>query len=72
MDGAPWAEPIWRCSIVCRCVGVYVLASAMARHTGFEFAHYPAGFIASVLFLIPGFPLIAALFDLCSSKPSLP
>ncbi len=25
---------------------------------------YPAGFIASVLFLIPGFPLIAALFDL--------
>src|SRR5262249_40522987 len=28
------------------------------------FAPYRAGFIASVLFLIPGFPLIAALFDL--------
>lgn len=50
------------CAVVAS--GVYVLASAMARHTGFEFANYPAGFIASVLFLIPGFPLIAALFDL--------
>ena len=45
--------------------GVYVLAAAvLARYFGFVFAHYPAGFIASVLFLIPGFPLIAALFDL--------
>ena len=44
--------------------GVYVLAAAMAGRAGFEFAHYPSGFIASVLFLIPGFPLLAALFDL--------
>jgi len=44
--------------------GIYVLAAALARHAGFGFAHYPAGFIASVLFLIPGFPLIAGLFDL--------
>jgi uncharacterized membrane protein YjjP (DUF1212 family) len=44
--------------------GVYVLAAALARSLGVGFAHYPAGFIASVLFLIPGFPLIAALFDL--------
>ena len=44
--------------------GVYVLAAVLARYVGFGFAHYPAGFIASVLFLIPGFPLIAALFDL--------
>ena len=44
--------------------GVYVVAAALAHHAGFEFAHYPAGFIASVLFLIPGFPLVAALFDL--------
>lgn len=44
--------------------GVYVLAAALAHSTGFEFTHYPAGFIASVLFLIPGFPLVAALFDL--------
>ena len=44
---------------------MYVLAAVvLARTAGFGFAHYPAGFIASVLFLIPGFPLIAALFDL--------
>ena len=44
--------------------GVYVLAAVAGRRFGFTFAHYPAGFIASVLFLVPGFPLIAALFDL--------
>src|SRR5262249_53060792 len=44
--------------------GLYVLAAALAGDAGLGFAHYPAGFIASVLFLIPGFPLIAALFDL--------
>jgi uncharacterized membrane protein YjjP (DUF1212 family) len=44
--------------------GAYVLAAMLARYAGVEFSHYPAGFIASVLFLIPGFPLIAALFDL--------
>ena len=44
--------------------GVYVLAAAAGSHFGFGFAQYPAGFIASILFLVPGFPLIAALFDL--------
>jgi len=44
--------------------GVYVLTAVLARYVGFGFANYPAGFIASVLFLIPGFPLIAGLFDL--------
>jgi len=44
--------------------GVYVVAAALAARIGLEFARYPAGFIASVLFLVPGFPLIAALFDL--------
>lgn len=44
--------------------GLYVLAAQLAQRAGFEFLNYPAGFIASVLFLIPGFPLIAALFDL--------
>jgi uncharacterized membrane protein YjjP (DUF1212 family) len=44
--------------------GMYVLVAALANTVGFEFARYPAGFIASVLFLVPGFPLIAALFDL--------
>jgi len=36
----------------------------LAQRAGVELLHYPSGFIASVLFLIPGFPLIAALFDL--------
>ena len=44
--------------------GVYVLAAVLARYVGFGFANYPVGFIASVLFLVPGFPLIAALLDL--------
>ena len=43
--------------------GMYVLAAALAGLIGFRFAHYPAGFIASVLFLVPGFPLIAGLFS---------
>lgn len=44
--------------------GTYALVAALANALGFRFTHYPAGFIASVLFLVPGFPLIAALFDL--------
>ena len=44
--------------------GLYVLAAAIGSYFGFRFAQYPAGFIASILFLVPGFPLIAALFDL--------
>src|SRR6185503_4734138 len=44
--------------------GVYVVVAAVGSHFGFRFAQYPAGFIASILFLVPGFPLIAALFDL--------
>ena len=44
--------------------GTYVGTAVIARRAGFEFVHYPAGFIASVLFLVPGFPLLAALFDL--------
>jgi uncharacterized membrane protein YjjB (DUF3815 family) len=44
--------------------GIFVISAGLAGRVGFEFAHYPAGFIASVLFLVPGFPLIAGLFDL--------
>ena len=44
--------------------GVYVVTVNVAGHSGLQFAHHPAGFISSVLFLVPGFPLIAALFDL--------
>jgi uncharacterized membrane protein YjjP (DUF1212 family) len=44
--------------------GLYVLSALVGTQLGFKFAYYPAGFIASILFLVPGFPLIAALFDL--------
>jgi uncharacterized membrane protein YjjP (DUF1212 family) len=44
--------------------GIYVLAAVLAAHFGFAFRRYPAGFVSSVLFLVPGFPLIAGLFDL--------
>jgi uncharacterized membrane protein YjjP (DUF1212 family) len=44
--------------------GLFVLVAAAGSRLGFSFEHYPAGFIASILFLVPGFPLIAGLFDL--------
>jgi uncharacterized membrane protein YjjP (DUF1212 family) len=44
--------------------GVFVLVAAVGSYLGFRFAQYPAGFIASILFLVPGFPLLAGLFDL--------
>jgi uncharacterized membrane protein YjjP (DUF1212 family) len=43
--------------------GSYVLAAPVTDLLGMGLPH-PAGIIASVLFLVPGFPLIAALFDL--------
>ena len=42
----------------------YVLVATLMPYAGLGFAHYSVGFIASVLFLVPGFPLIAGLFDL--------
>lgn len=44
--------------------GTYVLVAALARRAGFAFSHYAAGFISTILFLIPGVSLIAGLFDL--------
>jgi uncharacterized membrane protein YjjP (DUF1212 family) len=44
--------------------GVFFLVAAAGGQFGFRFAQYPAGFIASILFLVPGFPLLAGLFDL--------
>lgn len=44
--------------------GTYVLVAALASRAGFGFLHYAAGFISTVLFLIPGVSLIAGLFDL--------
>ncbi len=44
--------------------GIYVFAAALEGAFGFGSTHYSIGFVASVLFLVPGFPLIGALFDL--------
>jgi len=44
--------------------GVYILLATAAGYAGLGSARHPAGFISSVLFLIPGFPLLAALLDL--------
>ena len=44
--------------------GLYILVATAGSHLDVGFARYPAGFIASILFLVPGFPLIAGLFDL--------
>jgi uncharacterized membrane protein YjjB (DUF3815 family) len=43
--------------------GVYVFAAALVSSFGYG-RNYGGGFIASVLFLVPGVPLIAGLFDL--------
>src|SRR5690242_9943581 len=48
--------------------GVYVLLAMLMRNAGLEIANFPAGFMASVLFLVPGFPLIGGLFDLLQYK----
>jgi uncharacterized membrane protein YjjP (DUF1212 family) len=44
--------------------GIYVAMATLMPYLGFVVPHYSAAFIASVLFLVPGFPLIAGLFDL--------
>jgi len=44
--------------------GVYVLSATLMLDLGFDSVRYSAAIIASVLFLVPGFPLIAGLFDL--------
>ena len=44
--------------------GCYVIVAALMAHSGLGLASRPAGFMSSVLFLVPGFPLVAALFDL--------
>jgi uncharacterized membrane protein YjjP (DUF1212 family) len=44
--------------------GTYLVIAWLAGRLGFGAAHHAAGFISSVLFLIPGVPLIAGLFDL--------
>jgi uncharacterized membrane protein YjjP (DUF1212 family) len=48
--------------------GAYVLLAVLMRDVGLEIANFPAGFMASVLFLVPGFPLVGGLFDLLQYK----
>jgi hypothetical protein len=42
----------------------YLVIAAASAHIGLGSANQSAGFISSILFLIPGFPLVAALLDL--------
>jgi uncharacterized membrane protein YjjP (DUF1212 family) len=42
----------------------YVVAASVSPRLGLGDLDHPAGFISSVLFLVPGFPLMAALLDL--------
>jgi uncharacterized membrane protein YjjP (DUF1212 family) len=42
----------------------YLLVAATTARLGFGPANHPAGLISSILFLAPGFPLVAGLLDL--------
>jgi len=44
--------------------GIYCLLAAVSIRAGFGIERHTAGFISSALFLVPGFPLVAALLDL--------
>jgi len=50
---------------------MYVLVVAILVAAGFALPRYPTGFIASVLFLVPGYPLIGGLFDLMQTRSRL-
>lgn len=50
------------CAVVA--AGIYCLITAAAPAVGLRAPDHAAGFISSVLFLVPGFPLVAALLDL--------
>jgi uncharacterized membrane protein YjjP (DUF1212 family) len=50
------------CAIVAS--GAYLLVAAATARLGFGAANHPGGLISSILFLAPGFPLVAAQLDL--------
>ena len=50
------------CAIVA--AGTYLLVAAATARLGFGAANHPGGLISSILFLAPGFPLVAAQLDL--------
>lgn len=51
--------------------GVYCGVAVLARQAGLGAARHAVGFISSVLFLVPGFPLIAALLDLLQHETAV-
>jgi len=50
---------------------VYCLSAAVVRHAGFGVACYDVGLISSVLFLVPGFPLVTCLFDMLQHETAV-
>jgi uncharacterized membrane protein YjjP (DUF1212 family) len=50
---------------------VYCLGTAVLRHAGFGIARYDVGLISSVLFLVPGFPLVTSLFDMLQHETAV-
>jgi uncharacterized membrane protein YjjP (DUF1212 family) len=50
------------CAVVAS--GIYCLITAAVPAVGLRAPDHAAGFISAVLFLVPGFPLVAALLDL--------
>jgi uncharacterized membrane protein YjjP (DUF1212 family) len=50
--------------------GLYLAISFAAERAQLGIVRHAAGFISSTLFLVPGFPLIAALLDLLQDQPA--
>src|SRR5882757_1154076 len=50
------------CAVVAS--GAYCLMASATSRAGLPVLHNAAGFVSSVLFLVPGFPMVAALLDL--------
>jgi uncharacterized membrane protein YjjP (DUF1212 family) len=50
------------CAVIA--AGTYLLVAAATARLGFGAANHPGGLISSILFLAPGFPLVAAQLDL--------
>jgi len=44
--------------------GTYCLVAALCARLGFMTIYYAAGFVSSILYLVPGFPLVGGLLDL--------
>jgi uncharacterized membrane protein YjjP (DUF1212 family) len=56
------------CAVVAS--GLYCAITAMVAAAGYGNARHAAGFISSVLFLVPGLPFVAALLDLVQHQTS--